>query len=278
MRRGVRDGRGFSLVELLMVIFVISVLLALLLPASHSARETSRRIGCVNNLRQIVLALHNYETQLGVLPPGVVNPTRPLRQQPDGLHTGWFVQILPYMEQWGVHSAIDTRVPVYDPINTTARLAHISTLICPSDPEGKTGRGIGRSWYAASHHDVEAPIDEDNHGVFYLNSSTRHADLADGSYCTIFVGEKRMNAADLGWMSGTRATLRNTGWPINAGPLFGGTAPDDRVGGFGSLHPGGANFAFGDGAVHYLSDTTAPEVLRRLGHRDDGELIEPDPF
>ena len=77
--------------------------------------------------------------------------------------------------------------------------------------------GVGVSSYAACHHDVEAPIDVENHGVFYLNSSIRHEDIPDGSSYTIFVGEKRIASQDLGWLSGTRATLRNTGTPLNAG-------------------------------------------------------------
>ena len=123
----------------------------------------------------------------------------------------------------------------------------------------------GKSSYAACHHDVEAPIDEDNHGAFFLNSHVRVVDVTDGLSQTIFLGEVpwRLWA---GWVSGTRATLRNTGHPINgltAGAVLlaaGGSSPYrdfDRseswtsrstraisqvaptfVGGFGSSHPG----------------------------------------
>ena len=132
------------------------------------------------------------------------------------------------------------------------------------------------SSYAGCHHDVEAPIDVDNHGVFFLNSRVSHDGLTDGSAFTIFVGEKRNQAWDAGgWMSGTRATLRNTGTPINA---TGHGRPPDFVGGFGSHHLQGANFAFGDGSVRFLSERINPAVYRLLGHRDDGEPINENAF
>ena len=77
----------------------------------------------------------------------------------------------------------------------------------------------GGSNYAGCHHDVEAPIDVDNNGVFFLNSHLHYEDIRDGAAHTIFLGEKRLESADLGWMSGTRATLRNTGTPINGTPM-----------------------------------------------------------
>src|SRR5204862_834252 len=74
--------------------------------------------------------------------------------------------------------------------------------------------GPGRTNCAACQHDVEAPIDVDNHGAFYLNSRVRVVDVSDGLSQTIFVGEVAVSSP-LGWLSGSRATLRNTGHPIN---------------------------------------------------------------
>jgi prepilin-type processing-associated H-X9-DG protein len=138
------------------------------------------------------------------------------------------------------------------------------------------------SSYAGCHHDVEAPIDADNHGVFFLNSRVGKEDVTDGLSATIFVGEKLLTPPDFGWMAGNRSTLRNTGAPINAGltaPVNWQAAPPDDapVGGFGSRHRGGANFAFGDGSVRFLSQSIDREVYRRLGHRCDGELIGTPP-
>ena len=166
--------------------------------------------------------------------------------------------------------------------------------------------GPGKSSYAACHHEVEAPIDEDNHGVFFLNSHIRVVDVTDGLSQTIFLGEVPW-ATELGWVSGTRATLRNTGHPINGvtpgsvvltepGSLPLGEALSLRdldhridagglqvaptfVGGFGSTHPGGgANFGFGDGSVRFIKQTIGSTFYRRLGHRSDGEIIDDDTF
>jgi prepilin-type processing-associated H-X9-DG protein len=93
----------------------------------------------------------------------------------------------------------------------------IRMLSCPSS----LGTGSGFTSYAGVHHDVEAPIDVDNNGVFFLNSRVRYDDITDGSSHTLFIGEKFIEPDDLGWMSGTRSTLRNTGAPINTTGITG---------------------------------------------------------
>jgi prepilin-type processing-associated H-X9-DG protein len=127
---------------------------------------------------------------------------------------------------------------------------------------------------------VEAPIDEDNHGLLFLNSRIRVRDIPDGTSYTIFLGETAdehpLNASldNLGWMSGTRATLRNTGLL----PKEELQQEDEllSVGGFGSYHTAGLTmFAFGDGHVRPLSPEIDPEVYRSLGNRADGKLIDP---
>ena len=271
-RTGVRS--GLSVIELLAVLTIIAVLISLMLPALTTSREAARRSQCLNNLKQIGLAFHNYESTYQVLPPGVVDTQRPIRNQADGLHIGWLVQLLPYLEQQALSNATDTRFSVYAPENLTVALTRINSLNCPSDPQSVPPDGRPWSSYAACHHDVEAPIDVDNHGVFFLNSRLRHDGISDGSSTTIFVGEKWNRDWDTGgWMSGTRSTLRNTGSPINAA--------DDRhdpdiVGGYGSYHHAGANFGFGDGSVRFLHQGIFPEVYRHLGNRADGEPVDED--
>jgi prepilin-type processing-associated H-X9-DG protein len=186
------------------------------------------------------------------------------------------VQILPHLDQANVFAAFDFSVGVYDKKNSRAVAQSIDVYHCP----------LGGAFpsYAACHHDVEAPIDVDNHGVMFLNSSIRCEDIRDGAANTIFLGESG-GQTGWGWASGTRATLRNTGTPINAGRVpLGGVAPilspGDidllAVGGFGSSHGPGANFAFGDGSIHYLNAAILPRLLRQLGHRSDGELAAGD--
>lgn len=292
---------GFTMIELLFVIIIIAVLIALLLPAIQSSRETARRAQCAKNLMQIGLALGNYASTHRVFPPGVVNDKGPISGLPAGYHYGWAVQILPFLEMSNAYREFDFSQGVYAERNQTAREHRINVFLCPSNPR----RGL--TDYAACHHDVEAPIAADNHGVFFLNSHVSLADVKDGPAYTIFVGEFMGGAPSLGWAVGTRSSLRNTGWPINAPDPFpvqtpgaptpfaspnpnwsdvaemeqmikGGQIPASFVGGFSSHHQGKSNFLFGDGSVRSLSERIEKRVYRSLGHRADGNLISGDEF
>jgi prepilin-type N-terminal cleavage/methylation domain-containing protein/prepilin-type processing-associated H-X9-DG protein len=303
---------GFTLVELLVVIAIIGILIALLLPAVQAAREAARRASCRNNLVQLGIALQNYESAHECLPPGSVNPTGPIRNIPQGDHLGWMVQLLPYLEERAMFGNIDATLGAYDKKNAPARAIPLTVFICPSyggdtvlwSDDAAAGespndqkkaapldRGVRAiSNYAGCHNDVEAPIDANNNGVLYLNSAVRFDAITDGLTHTIFVGEKLADPDDLGWMSGTRATLRNTGSPIASeygGSVFQAeTAPgpdgkpkaaDLTVGGFGSSHSGGANFVMGDGAVHFINEGIDRIIFQQLGHRADGKLLTGGP-
>jgi prepilin-type N-terminal cleavage/methylation domain-containing protein/prepilin-type processing-associated H-X9-DG protein len=260
---------AFTLIELLVVIAIIAVLIALLLPAVQSAREAARRAQCCNNLMQVSIAIKNYEAAHEVLPPGTINVTSPIANTPKGYHVSWMIQILPYLEQKNVFAHWDFTSSVYSANNSTARSMDLAVYLCPSDARGGGG---GMNNYVGCHHDVEAPIATDNNGVFFLNSNVRYEDIADGTSNTIFVAEKRSASSDLGWASGTRATLRNVGTPINSAVI---ATPKnmDPVGGFGSSHPGGANAAFGDGSVKFLKAGISGNVLKLLANRADGEMV-----
>lgn len=272
--------RGFTLIELLVVIAIIAVLIALLLPAVQQAREAARRTQCKNNMMQLLLALENYRMAHETLPPGTVNPAGPIRSEPEGYHMSWIVQILPYFEQQNVYRHIDFSKSIYDDANKPARETRISVLVCPS---AVIQGSKAVSSYAGSHHDAEAPIDVKQNGVLFLNSRIRYEDLTDGSMYTIFLGERllRDSDSDLGWASGTRATLRNGGHAIASQSLQWGqpvaeAQPEDplHVGGFGSVHAGGAHFGMGDGSVRFFSSNIKPDLLRNLTNRADGELPE----
>ena len=280
---------AFTLVELLVVIAIIGILVALLLPAVQAAREAARRLSCVNNLTQMALAVQNYEMAYRVYPLGTINETGPIVNEPKGYHHNWMAQLLPYMEEQNTYAHVDFAVGVYDEENAEVRKVNIPVFLCPSDPA--SSKDLGLSTYAGLHHDVEAPIDTDNQGVFFLNSAVRYKDISDGSSHTIFIGEKIPIAnKDLGWMSGTRWTLRNTGIRLNVDRQNArGRAPSAvdveqqtpagnglPVGGFGSYHPGGANFAFGDGHVQFMSENMSMEVLQQYGNRADGKLLVRD--
>ncbi len=280
--------RGFTLVELLVVIAIIGILVALLLPAIQAAREAARRTSCLNNITQLGLALHHYEFNHESLPPGVTDSKGPIRNEPQGIHLSWIVKILPYMEELVLYRKIDQSAGAYAAVNAQYRAVPIAIAICPSYPgeEVLNNKSIAITTYAGCYHDLEAPINDDNHGLLFLNSHVRFDEIYDGSSNTLLLGEKLESDTDLGWMSGTRATLRNTGKIDVPVPRFRQPAPPEDgaadvvvdslfVGGFGGHHPGGFNAAFADGSSRFVSETIDSTVWRLVGNRADGEIVQP---
>jgi prepilin-type processing-associated H-X9-DG protein len=243
----------------------------------------------------------------------VVDPTGPIRNAPAGHHISWVVQLLPDLDARAVARRMVPERGAYAAENDTARAVVLGVLLCPSDPGPYRATpatpppaGIAEpalTSYVGVHNDVEAPIDANNNGVFFRNSHVRYEDIEDGMSTTLFFGEAARSGAELGWASGTRATLRNAGWGLNWAPGIAGLGPPaiapvpgdpafpappggppatkppaDPVGGFGSRHPGGANFGFGDGSVRFLRSAIKPAILQSLANRADGALIGTDQF
>jgi len=237
----------------------------------------------LNNVGQLGLAIHHYEYNREHLPPGVTNPTGPVLNQRTGQHISWIVRILPYMELKNIHANIDIDAGAYSPINSAASSVQILPILCPSSPDADTtsqqNSTSALTSYAGSYHDVEAPIDSDNDGLLFLNSKVRYSDIPDGSSNTILIGEKLAFSDDLGWMSGTRSTLRNTGDFAIPNPKRRGSAtsgieiPTDQNGGFGSHHYSGANFGFADGSIRFLSRSIDRNLFQNLGNRHDGAML-----
>ena len=142
---GLRKRRGFTLIELLVVIAIIAVLIALLLPAVQAAREAARRAQCVNNLKQLGLAIHNYVSQQNCIPPLVANisnaETLVSGNKADPWVLDWTASILPHMEQMPLYNAINFMVgvnqgvpgPVGGAVNRTVLAAKVATMLCPSE-------------------------------------------------------------------------------------------------------------------------------------------------
>jgi prepilin-type N-terminal cleavage/methylation domain-containing protein/prepilin-type processing-associated H-X9-DG protein len=212
---------AFTLVELLVVIAIIGILVALLVPAVQAAREASRRMSCQNNLRQLGLALLNYESAHRVFPPAYVAQTRHSLRDPttyDGPNGfAWGALILPQMEQTHLYHQLRFDLTCWDPSLATIVSRRIPTHLCPSasladgpalirNEPGALLATFGRSTYVANAgqeepwafqaHDLTSIAD----GPMYRNSRVKIAEVSDGLSNTVFLGEHAPVLSDKTWV------------------------------------------------------------------------------
>ncbi len=279
---------AFTLVELLVVIAIIGILVGLLLPAVQSAREAARRMQCSNNLKQIGLALHNYESTHKKFPVGSweSNFISPL------------VAVLPYIEQGNSYQLWDFRLSYTNPHNVAVAAQRIQTYLCPSMvlnrevPMVAANEVGGPSSYLLCEgtDDYMAPAD----GIFglhwpsygYSNPNRRFADIADGATNTFFGGETVYNYRDYLWATTTPPPYAGTvkwgfaRWVVGYPQISLGTTLKPfnvhtraAMGGFASQHAGlGSNFVYADGSVRFLSQSIDLATYTAAATRAGGEV------
>ena len=305
--------RAFTLIELLVVIAIIAVLIALLLPAVQAAREAARRAQCLNNLKQIGLALHGYQDAIGAFPPGYIS-----RPGSDGDNIGpgwgWAAMILPQLEQASLFNSINFSLAIEVPANQTARLTKVGTFVCPSDASFKsqftvvddstssTALGTPICDVASSDYvgcfgtgDVsDIPGRDFGEGLFFRNRSVRIAEIIDGTSQTIAVGEKAQNLARGTWTGAvshaavpitelqTEDGLSPEGGGAlvlsHTGELDGPNSKPAHADQFWGRHPGGANFNFADGSVRLIKEKRPLVIFKALATRQGGEVVSADSY
>jgi prepilin-type N-terminal cleavage/methylation domain-containing protein len=263
---------GFTLVELLAVIAVISVLVGLLLPAVQAARESSRRTSCINNLHNHVAALSAYHSSHRMLPPGRVFGL--LDSHSERVDFSWVAYVLPHIEQASLYSQIDFREPWFDPRNRPAITTPLELFRCPSSelifPGDSDYAGILGTAMNTKPNEVSVDGPVLDRGVL-INAERREegirfAQVTDGLSNTLAVSE----AADFPeeedgfWATGLHCISHDSG-PVNS----------DRNG-IVSWHPNGACGARADGSVTFITEDVAPEVIGALCTRAADDLLNPN--
>ncbi len=271
------ETRGFTLIELLVVISIIGVLIALLLPAVQAAREAARRVQCTNNLKQIGLALHNYESSAGALPPslcmrGVGNTVL--------WNGGWSVhgRILPVLEQGNAFNAINFDLEYEVPQNTTVLSLTVSGYICPSEvktmPRVEDGIPFGVTNYGFCMGDwfVWARFGgPENRSAFGPNRSRRLAEFTDGLSQTVLAAEVRtyrplrMDCGGLANINTPNAVPAPDTDPFAVAPEYLGGSCDYEVEG---------HTEWFDGGVYQSGFTTAWTPNKKVPDPATGESLD----
>jgi prepilin-type N-terminal cleavage/methylation domain-containing protein/prepilin-type processing-associated H-X9-DG protein len=307
-------GFGFTLVELLVVLAIIGVLVALLIPAVQAARESARRSACMNNLRQIGIGLHGFESAEGKWPPG--KKWSGPRDQPMTFALAWSSFLLPYIEEDAVFRNLNLTVPFTDPINLPATTQIIPIYLCPSTsrieehrtPDGHLaglgglpGEGLGCIDYlgiSGPDKDAKHPVTKElygrQRGVLIGTKGLRDeeelieptpitsAKITDGLSHTMCVTECTGRGVDV---KDGQIDALNGAWAsgINVTHIDKGVNDavppdvwrDERI---FSDHPGGAHVLMCDGSVHFFNNETKKSLIRWLCSRDGEEDISVDAF
>lgn len=258
---------AFTLVELLVVIAIIGILVGLLLPAVQSAREAARRMSCQNNLKQLGLALHNFESAMRRYPPSMNAPVGGVFPTSNG---SWGIhgRILGYIEQQNALNRVDLEIGYDQPPNSTNGVPQmrIPTFMCPSERNDRVrltaagglhsyplnyGFNFG-TWFV-----WDPATGRGGNGVFHPNSKTRPASITDGLSNTLMVAEVKAFTPYARRLTGVSATVPNTASEIAALVL---AASEKRIS--ASTNDNTGHTEWPDGALHHagFTSTMAPNA------------------
>ncbi|MBA4029566.1 MAG: prepilin-type cleavage/methylation domain-containing protein [Planctomyces sp.] len=298
----VKKRPGFTLIELLVVIAIIATLIALLLPAVQQARSAARLTQCRNNMKQMMLALHNYADVHGGLPNRYSLNGSTLNSG-----HGWGLKILPFMDQTPLYQKWNINKSFFDIENQPVMMTPVSAYLCPSSPNGPrvmnissggatpTATGIA-SDYVAFHQITTTGTGAtctlcNTAAPKTAGTVTPFRQITDGLSNTIYLAEqagrpnyyigRELQASNAGmtnplfwgcWASYQSVTAQ--GWNAATPPGAGGVYAMNRSNSQGvySFHTGGAVFGLCDGSVRFISENTSMITLIALWTRDEGDV------
>lgn len=297
--------QGFTLVELLVVISIIGVLVALLLPAVQAAREAARRAQCINNEKQIGLALQMYHGAKGHLPMAQDHGDPLLAGNRPGW--GWSAFIMPYIEGTAAYDQIDFDKYIWEGNHPEIIATPVPFALCPSDqtepvrahlegpasiPAQATSSYVVSSGPFNMAYSSSKGYPERMRGCFYLNTNVKFRQISDGLSKTIFLGENKYQEEVInpplqrdwnGFWYGRHDIRRKPGASffilslartaeVKMNAVGGGEGVLRK--GFHSFHPGGVHFLFGDGSVQFLSETIEHKAASFWPPAELGESID----
>ncbi|MBI5760741.1 MAG: DUF1559 domain-containing protein [Planctomycetales bacterium] len=285
--------RGFTFIELLLVLAIVAVGLTLTLPVVYQSAQDARRNQCKNNLKRIGLALHNYHDTFRVFPPGWVSSDG---APGTGARMGWQTFILPYVDQVPLSRQINFNLPPSELDGKPLKLFQtvISGYRCPSDTTPETNslrNGYGTSNYSGNYGHVPPPrlrplglsdfwpgavaAPMQSRGLFARNSSVGMRHILDGTSNTIMVGERCFTSG-----SGIWAGVSDNAHEDDAlTDCSHRSQPNASWFSFSSRHSGGVTILMCDGAVRFIQDSIDSKpglklgTLQSLGGRDDGQTL-----
>lgn len=310
----VRRRSGFTLVELLVVIAIIGILVSLLMPGVEAAREAARRMSCSNNLKQLGLAMHNYNNTYRSLPPAALgiylgDDSRGRPVQAAGL-TAWNA-LLPFHEQAALSDEFDYSADAWADVNVEAAKRTPPEHLCPSmaliaESQGYSSYAVstGTKKYRSQPHDG-AIVDSMNvyrserllagipdESSWLSEVRLAHISNADGTSATLLAGEYGVQFRDVSLLpfpypgsSGESSGRWSVSYPYSSTASVFGTFNARRISlfdipsyeSFRGPHIGGVQFVLCDGSVRFLTDSVDASLLQNLAARNDGHVLSSDP-